>query len=160
MCLTRSTHLICACLVDFVQFLAGANFVYGAFGVYFVVDIQFSHIQITITDQTTEQPANRRRISGRERRDDRKCVCGSQANNRTDNSFIQRGPCEGSKNRNTARGRERKPQYRIEIYPNTETAVTNGKKVALLKTNISLLNRNIIFMSVFPNQGASMLRVR
>ena len=26
MCLTRSSHLICACLVDFVQFLPGANF--------------------------------------------------------------------------------------------------------------------------------------
>ena len=44
--------------------------------------------------------------------------------------------------------------------PNTETAVTNGKKVAVLKTNIPLLNRNNIFMLVFPNQGASMLRVR
>ena len=51
-------------------------------------------------------------------------------------------------------------QYRIEIYPNTATAITNGKKVAVLKTNIPLLNRNNIFMSVFPNQGASMLRVR
>ena len=47
-----------------------------------------------------------------------------------------------------------------QIYPNTETAVTNGKKVAALKTNIPVLNRNNIFMSVFPNQGASMLRAR
>ena len=65
-----------------------------------------------------------------------------------------------SENRNTARRWERKPQYRIEIYPNTETAVTNGKKIAVLKTIIPLLNRNNIFMPVFPNQGASMLRVR
>ena len=40
MWLTRSTHLIFAYLVDFVQFLPGAKFVYGAFGVYFVFDIQ------------------------------------------------------------------------------------------------------------------------
>ena len=51
--------------------------------------------------------------------------------------------------------RERKSQYSI-----TETAVTNGKKVAVLKTMIPLLNRSNMFMSVFPNQGASMLRVR
>ena len=30
--------------------------------------------------------------------------------------------------RNTAHGRERKPQYRIKIYPNTETE-TNGEKL-------------------------------
>ena len=60
MWLTRSTHLIFAYLVDFVQFLPGAKFVYGAFGVYFVFDKQYiwaelssiNHIQITITDNS------------------------------------------------------------------------------------------------------------
>ena len=68
----------------------------------------------------------------------------------TDNSLVKRG---------RERSPKIKPQYPNEIYPNTQTAVTNGKKVAVLKTNSPLLNRNNIFISVFPNQGASMIGV-
>ena len=122
-------------LADFLQFLPGANFVQGAFGVYFVVDIQYIWAAWVVINYSQTDNDNR-------------------SDNRTDNNV--RAP----KTAMSACGRERKPQYRIEIYPNTETAVPNGKKVAVLKTIIPLLNRRNMFMSVFPNQGASILRVR
>ena len=52
------------------------------------------------------------------------------------------------------------PQYRVTIYRNTETAVTNGKKLTLLILQILLSNRNNTFMSVLQNQSAAMSSVR
>ena len=49
----------------------------------------------------------------------------------------------GYENHNTAHGRTRKPQYRIKIYPNTETAVTNGKKLPLSRLQIRLFNGDV-----------------
>ena len=41
-------------------------------------------------------------------------------------------------NRNTAHGSARILQYRITIYPNTETAITNGKKVDVAKSSLQI----------------------
>ena len=56
----------------------------------------------------------------------------------------RRGGVRGYEYRNTARGRERKPQYRIKIYPNTETAVANGKKLPFSRLKSA-------FWIVFPD---------
>ena len=66
----------------------------------------------------------------------------------------------GYEYRNTAHGSARILQYRVTSYPNTETAVTNGKKLTLPILQILSSNRNNTFMSVFQNQGASMSSVR
>ena len=52
-------------------------------------------------------------------------------------------------------------EYRnIKISPNTETAVTNGKKLTLSMVQILFSNRNNTFVSVFRSQGASKSGVR
>ena len=71
-----------------------------------------------------------------------------------------RGGGGGYEYRKTAHVSARILQYRITICPNTETAVTNGKKLTLPRLQILPSNRNNTFMPVFPNQGASMSSAR
>ena len=74
-------------------------------------------------------------------------------------TVIIEGGVRGHEYRNTTHGSARIPQYRITIYPNTETAGINGKKLTLPILQILLSNRNHTFMSVFQNQGAPMSSV-